>query len=214
LTVCRDCPEPGSEELQREPLDLEEVQMEAAAIEPTDEPVDLRTLHVSPVYSESGEQARPRAPRIMSPETAFIMDSMLKDVIKKGTGRKALAMKRGDIAGKTGTTNGPRDAWFSGYSPHLATSTWVGFDSNDELGKNEYGGSAALPIWIDFMTTVRINPNTGRRTSGGGMFEIFRADRVPGRESYRSIAPVYSNDRDPDNSQPERERESLPEELF
>ncbi|KUJ82889.1 penicillin-binding protein 1A [Microbulbifer flavimaris] len=232
LTVCRDCPEPGAEELQREPLDLEEVQMEAAAIEPTDEPVDLRTLHVSPVYSESGEQARPRAPRIMSPETAFIMDSMLKDVIKKGTGRKALAMKRGDIAGKTGTTNGPRDAWFSGYSPHLATSTWVGFDSNDELGKNEYGGSAALPIWIDFMTTalegqperhlpqpddivtVRINPNTGRRTSGGGMFEVFRADRVPGRESYRSIAPVYSNDRDPDNAQPERERESLPEELF
>ncbi|AOS96619.1 Penicillin-binding protein 1A [Microbulbifer aggregans] len=232
LTVCRDCPEPGSEELQHEPLDLEEVQMEAAAIEPSEEPVDLRTLHVNPVYSESSEQARPRAPRVISPETTYIMDSMLKDVIKKGTGRKALVMKRGDIAGKTGTTNGPRDAWFSGYSPHLATSTWVGFDSNDELGKNEFGGSAALPIWIDFMTaaleglperhlpqpdgivTVRINPNTGLRTSGGGMFEIFRADRVPGRESYRSISPVYSNDPDTSDESPRRERESLPEELF
>ncbi|WP_237068464.1 penicillin-binding protein 1A [Microbulbifer guangxiensis] len=232
LTVCRDCPEPGSEELQREPLDLEELQMEAAAIEPSEEPIDLRTLQVNPVYSESSEQARPRAPRVMSPETSYIMDSMLKDVIKKGTGKKALVMKRGDIAGKTGTTNGPRDAWFSGYSPHLATSTWVGFDSNSELGKNEYGGSAALPIWIDFMSaaleglperhlpqpdnivTVRINPNTGMRTSGGGMFEIFRADRVPGRESYRSIAPVYSNDGNPGDEAPGQERESLPEELF
>ncbi|GAA5524318.1 penicillin-binding protein 1A [Microbulbifer aestuariivivens] len=232
LTVCRDCPEPGKEVLQSEPLDLEAVQMEAAAIEPSQEPLNLRTLHVSPLHNESAEQALPRAPRVMSAETSFIMDSMLKDVVKKGTGRKALAMKRGDIAGKTGTTNGPRDAWFSGYSPHLATSTWVGFDSNEELGKNEYGGSAALPIWIDYMTvalegqperhlpqpdnivTVRINPNTGRRTSAGGMFEIFRADRVPGRESYRSIAPVYSNDRDSGNPQPQQQQESLPDELF
>ncbi|WP_323845879.1 penicillin-binding protein 1A [Microbulbifer magnicolonia] len=236
LTVCHECPEPGDDRpLSREPLDLADLQMEASAMEPGEEPVELRTLAVGPLDGAS-EQARPRAPRAMSAQTTYIMDSILKDVIKKGTGRRALAMKRGDIAGKTGTTNGPRDAWFSGYSPHLATSAWVGFDSNGELGKNEYGGSAALPIWIDFMTTalegmperhlpqpddivtVRINPRTGLRTSGGGTFEIFRADRVPGRQTYSSYQPAYSNDDgdgdgdgEPRDEQPS---ESLPEELF
>ncbi|SHF79580.1 penicillin-binding protein 1A [Microbulbifer donghaiensis] len=230
LTVCHDCPEPGSEPLSREPLDLADLQMEASAMEPGEEPVELRTLAVGPL-DDTAEQARPRAPRAMSAQTAYIMDSMLKDVIKKGTGRKALAMKRGDIAGKTGTTNGPRDAWFSGYSPYLATSAWVGFDSNGELGKNEYGGSAALPIWIDFMTTaleglperhlaqpddivtVRINPRTGLRTSSGGMFEIFRANQVPGRGTYSSYQPAYSDDRG-DTPQDDQSNESLPEELF
>ena len=170
----------------------------------------------------------------MSAETAYIMDSMLKDVIKRGTGRKALVMKRGDIAGKTGTTNGPRDAWFSGYSPYLATSTWVGFDDNTPIGRNEYGGSAALPIWIDFMSaaldglperhlaqpddivTMRINPRTGLRTSRGGIFEIFRADRVPGRETYGNYPSIYSNDGPgaTSNSGSEQAEEALPEELF
>lgn len=89
--------------------------------------------------------------RIMDERVAYIIDSILKDVIKKGTGRKALQLRRVDIAGKTGTTNGPTDAWFSGYHPDLATTTWLGFDSNKKIGKKEYGGSAALPIWIDFM---------------------------------------------------------------
>ncbi|MBN8429342.1 penicillin-binding protein 1A [Microbulbifer salipaludis] len=228
LTVCHECPVAGEERIpEAEPIDLLAVQQEAGA----DEPLELRTLPVAPL--DTDEQARPRAPRAMSPETAYIMDSMLKDVIKRGTGRKALAMKRGDIAGKTGTTNGPRDAWFSGYSPHLATSTWVGFDDNTPIGRNEYGGSAALPIWIDFMSaaldglperhlaqpddivTMRINPRTGLRTSRGGIFEIFRADRVPGRETYGNYPSIYSDDgrgtpsRDNDQAQ-----ESLPEELF
>lgn len=88
---------------------------------------------------------------IMDPRVAYIIDSILKDVIKKGTGRKALELKRDDIAGKTGTTNGPTDAWFSGYHPELAVTTWMGFDNNNNIGKREYGGSAALPIWIEFM---------------------------------------------------------------
>jgi penicillin-binding protein 1A len=139
---------------------------------------------------------RPKNPaeRVVDARVAFIMDSILKDVIKKGTGRKALALKRGDIGGKTGTTNGPRDAWFSGYSPHLATSVWVGFDENLLLGKGEYGGSAALPIWMDYMAvalegkpeiyrptppgliTMRINPYSGNRVGPGdpnGIFEYF-----------------------------------------
>ncbi|UHQ54262.1 MULTISPECIES: penicillin-binding protein 1A [Microbulbifer] len=236
LTVCRDCDEPGdlAEEpgeggLAAEPIDLAEVQDEEVL--PEEEPIELRTLQVNPLNADPTAQALPRAPRAMTEETAFIIDSMLKDVVKRGTGRKALSMKRGDIAGKTGTTNGPRDAWFSGYSPHLATSAWVGFDSNTELGKNEYGGSAALPIWIDFMSTaleglperhlpqpdnivtVRINPRTGLRTSRGGMFEVFRENRVPGHESYSSYRPGYpsSGNSAGDN---EEEEESLPEELF
>ena len=232
LTVCHDCPEPGSEQAPREPLDLAELEMEASSMEPGEEPIDLRTLSVNPTSADAAEQGRPRAPRVMSPETTYIMDSMLKDVIKRGTGRKALAMKRGDIAGKTGTTNGPRDAWFSGYSPHLATSTWVGFDSNGELGKNEFGGSAALPIWIDYMSkaldglperhlpqpddivTVRIDPRTGRRTSSGGTFEIFRADQVPGSSSYGSYRPSYSDEARESDERDQRDEESLPEELF
>ena len=231
LTVCRDCPEVGSEgQPQAEPLDLGGVQHEAVAHSQEEEPLELRTLPVAPLHA--GEQARPRAPRAISAETAFIMDSMLKDVIKKGTGRKALAMKRGDIAGKTGTTNGPRDAWFSGYSPHLATSVWVGFDSNSELGKNEYGGSAALPIWIDYMTTaleglperhlpqpddivtMRIDPRTGLRTSRGGIFEIFRANRIPGRATYGNYPSIYSDGPANSASDSEEEQEALPEELF
>ncbi|WP_237059151.1 penicillin-binding protein 1A [Microbulbifer sediminum] len=238
LTVCRDCDEPGDlgeapaeGGTAAEPIDLSDARAEEEAPLPDEEPIELRTLQVNPLNADPTAQALPRAPRAMSEETAFIIDSMLKDVVKRGTGRKALSMKRGDIAGKTGTTNGPRDAWFSGYSPHLATSAWVGFDSNNELGKNEYGGSAALPIWIDFMSTaleglperhlpqpdnivtVRINPRTGLRTSRGGMFEVFREDRVPGHESYSSYRPGYpSAGNNSGNS--EEEEESLPEELF
>ncbi|WGL15106.1 penicillin-binding protein 1A [Microbulbifer bruguierae] len=231
LTVCSDCPE-TSEQYggEPEPIDLQSIPQETALASGEREPLELRTLPVAPLHAD--EQARPRAPRAISAETAYIMDSMLKDVIKKGTGRMALSMKRGDIAGKTGTTNGPRDAWFSGYSPHLATSVWVGFDSNSELGKNEYGGSAALPIWIDFMSealeglperhlaqpddivTMRINPRTGLRTSRGGIFEIFRADRLPGRENYGNYPSIYSESPDTPATNDDQAQESLPEELF
>ncbi|MGB2376026.1 MAG: penicillin-binding protein 1A, partial [Porticoccaceae bacterium] len=91
------------------------------------------------------------AKRVVDKQTAFLIDSMLKDVILRGTGKKAQTLNRSDLAGKTGTTNGPRDAWFSGYSPHLVATAWVGFDDNLLLGRNEYGGSSALPIWIEFM---------------------------------------------------------------
>jgi penicillin-binding protein 1A len=228
LTVCRDCPAEGLQQ-EAEPIDLAALQTESAVVNQGEEPLELRTLPVAPLHA--GEQARPRAPRVMSPQTVYIMDSILKDVIKKGTGRKALVIKRGDIAGKTGTTNGPTDAWFSGYSSYLATSAWVGFDSYGELGKREYGGSAALPIWIDFMSTalrglperhlpqpddivtLRINPTTGLRTSRGGEFEIFRADRIPGRETYNSYQSPYSSDNGKDPAA-QQQSESLPDELF
>lgn len=140
------------------------------------------------------------AERILDADTAYIADSMLRDVIARGTGRRARVLERDDIAGKTGTTNGPRDAWFAGYNPDVVTVTWLGFDKNTPLGNNEYGGSAALPIWINYMraaladkpekpskrpdgiVTVRIDPETGKRAGPNdpdAIFEIFRQSEIP-----------------------------------
>jgi len=145
------------------------------------------------------DAAKPRAERVINEQIAYLIDSMLKDVILRGTGVKAKVLKRKDLAGKTGTTNGPRDAWFSGYSPHLTVTTWVGFDNNSLIGRNEYGGSAALPIWIDFVrdalngkpnierpqpdgiVMVKVDAKTGKRVAPNqsGIFEFFRTENVP-----------------------------------
>ena len=91
------------------------------------------------------------APRIISEENAFIVDSLMKEVVSNGTAKGALQLNRSDLAGKTGTTNNYFDAWFTGYNPDVVTSVWVGFDSPQDLGKGESGARAALPIWIDYM---------------------------------------------------------------
>lgn len=142
----------------------------------------------------------PEAERILEPRVHFIIDSILKDVIVKGTGTRAKSLQRTDLAGKTGTTNGPKDAWFSGYSPHMVATAWVGFDDNSLLGSGEFGGTAALPIWIDFMKTAlegkeekhfdqppglviaRINPKTGKRANpedNNAIFEYFLREETP-----------------------------------
>lgn len=94
------------------------------------------------------------APRVISAENAFIMTSIMKEVITRGTGRRALELGRADLAGKTGTTNEFRDAWFSGFTSDIVTTTWVGFDQPASLGPGEAGSKTALPIWIDFMSTA------------------------------------------------------------
>ncbi|MCK5664786.1 MAG: penicillin-binding protein 1A [Thiotrichaceae bacterium] len=91
------------------------------------------------------------APQIISTHNAYMITSMLKDVIRIGTARSS-KLHREDIAGKTGTTNDQRDAWFVGYSPDIVTSVWVGFDKPRSLGRKEYGGRVALPMWADFMS--------------------------------------------------------------
>ncbi|MFZ9758378.1 MAG: penicillin-binding protein 1A [Burkholderiaceae bacterium] len=91
------------------------------------------------------------APRIIEPQDAFILNSMLQDVIRVGTGRKALSLGRPDLAGKTGTTNDAQDAWFAGYQRSMAALAWVGYDQPRSLGERETGGGLALPIWMDFM---------------------------------------------------------------
>ncbi len=98
-------------------------------------------------------EAEFNAPSI-SPENDFLITSMMKGVITSGTARKALVLKRADLAGKTGTTNEYRDAWFSGFSPDVATSVWVGYDQPSYLGRRESGAGAALPVWINHMREV------------------------------------------------------------
>ncbi|MBP6682509.1 MAG: transglycosylase domain-containing protein, partial [Halioglobus sp.] len=166
LTACRSCEEAPAESARE--LSMEEI-----------------------LAGESTEAAGlPPAPRIMDAGVNFIIDSILKDVITKGTGRKALELKRSDIAGKTGTTNGPMDVWFSGYNPEVVTTTWVGFDKYTPLGRREFGGTAALPIWIGYMReALRDTPEIQRSVPPGivsvridnGSFEYFLKDTLPGR---------------------------------
>ncbi|MBE9537439.1 MAG: penicillin-binding protein 1A [Proteobacteria bacterium] len=189
-TVCRNCeeqlsPDEGatSGEFALAGEDIEEMSMEDILANP-----------------ESTDSELPRAPRVMDAGINFIIDSILQDVITRGTGRRALVLKRGDLAGKTGTTNGPMDAWFSGYNRDVVTTTWVGFDNYTPLGRREFGGTAALPIWIDFMrealrnspdeerplplgiVNVKIDPETGLLAQPGqknAIFEYFRESKVP-----------------------------------
>lgn len=140
------------------------------------------------------------AERIMTPQNNYIMNSLLRDVVRYGTGRKAMSLGRHDLAGKTGTTNDQLDAWFNGFHPELVAVSWVGFDRPRSLGRYETGGRAALPMWIDFMkealqglpeapleqpldmVTVKIDPETGLLAQPGAsdaIYETFREDYVP-----------------------------------
>jgi penicillin-binding protein 1A len=163
------------------------------------------TEETSPLQSDIGEELEtvviPRcAKRAITEQNHFLMHSMLRDVIQQGTARKARSLGRRDIAGKTGTTNDQRDAWFNGFNHHLVTTTWLGFDNVEPLGRGEVGGRAALPAWIDYMrvalngikevipdmppkmVTMRIDIDTGQPVgvgSSNAIFEVFEIDKAP-----------------------------------
>lgn len=163
--VCRPC-EAGAEPVSAE------ISGEGAAIVTQEAPA--APMPFVPDY--------PVAPRIMSARAAFQMQAILRDVILRGTGRAALSLGRHDLAGKTGTTNDAKDAWFAGFGGQLVAVAWLGFDQPQTLGKVEYGGYAAVPLWNAFMgpalkgvpayepapppglTAVRLNLDTGLRT--------------------------------------------------
>ncbi|MEN7342412.1 MAG: penicillin-binding protein 1A [Pseudomonadota bacterium] len=140
------------------------------------------------------------AKRVVPATNIWIVQDLMRDVVRRGTGRRALTLNRRDLAGKTGTSNDQRDAWFGGFNPDLVAISWVGFDNDEPLGAGEEGGRTALPMWIHFMrdamagaperrypqpqglVTVRVDPETGQlasATSSNFVFETFEAGTEP-----------------------------------
>jgi penicillin-binding protein 1A len=145
----------------------------------------------------AGENAQ----RAIDPRNAFIMTTMLRDVIRAGTGAKAMQLGRQDLAGKTGTTNESIDAWFCGFNAAMVGVAWIGYDQPRTLGPQETGAAAALPIWMAFMrqalkgvpeaplkppegiVVARVNPETGmREADGAGIPEYFYSEFTPRRD--------------------------------
>lgn len=151
------------------------------------------------------ESNEPEAEEVVSPQTAFLITSMMEDVVKHGTGWRAKALGR-PVAGKTGTTNDYRDAWFVGYTSNLLSAVWVGFDDMRPLGTQETGARAASPIWVQFMKNVTgeseefpvpegivsrtIDPSTGllMRDESTGLKEYFKEGTEP--KYFAPSAPV------------------------
>jgi penicillin-binding protein 1A len=165
------------------------------------------------VVSESQPTiAGENAQRAIDPRNAFLMTSLLKDVIAYGTGTKAQVLGRKDLAGKTGTTNDMIDAWFCGFNPELVGVAWIGFDQPRTMGNGETGGVAAIPIWISYMAkalkgvpqtvlavpegvvAVKINPDSGLRDEGG-VTDYFYAE-FPPRRGEEVVMPAPQPARD------------------
>ncbi len=118
------------------------------------------------------DKAGEPANRVIDERNAFMIDSMLKDVVKYGTAAKAMALKRTDLAGKTGTTNDSLDAWFAGYQPKLVGIAWIGYDQPKNLGNRETGGGLALPIWMGYMQKVLKDVPMVERTVPDGLIQV------------------------------------------
>jgi penicillin-binding protein 1A len=118
--------------------------------------VMVEPIFIDRIVDRSGriiEENQPLTREVLSNETAYVMTDLLKAVIQEGTGWRVKALKR-PAAGKTGTTNDLRDAWFIGYTPNIVTGVWVGYDDRRPMGKGETGSRAASPIWLYFMSEI------------------------------------------------------------
>ena len=154
------------------------------------------------------------AERAIDARNAFIMTTIMRDVVRAGTGARAMKLGRGDLAGKTGTTNEFVDAWFCGFNSELVAVAWIGFDTPHTLGRNETGSQAALPIWMGYMgaalkgvpeqplsppggvVSVRVNPDTGLRVADaqGGVVDYFYQEFLPS-EHETLVGGVLGGDR-------------------
>ena len=154
------------------------------------------------------------APHTVSKQNVFLVQDMMRDVIFRGTGRKALVLGRRDLSGKTGTSNDRRDAWFGGFNGDLAAVVWVGYDDDLPLGRGEEGSATALPVWVDFarialrgvaenqmpmpegIVSQRIDRRTGCPARAGqldSIFEFFRIGHVPQCERVEDIPDVFND---------------------
>jgi penicillin-binding protein 1A len=175
------------------------------------------------------------APQAISPQNAFLIQDMMRDVVRRGTGVRARReLGRSDLSGKTGTSNDRRDAWFGGFNADMAAVVWVGYDDDQPLGPREEGSRTALPIWIEFarivlkgapehqmdmpegIVSVRIDRETGcpaRVGQANVMFEVFREGHVPDCEQLEEIVDPFNNaggiDPEPEDENEEESDESL-----
>jgi penicillin-binding protein 1A len=212
LTSCKLCPSPL--ELVPEISNHEPAANDAG---PIPAGIDINppviAMDDTPPGDQVDEMALPgHAPWAVSRENAFLITSMLQEVIRSGTGRKARSLGRSDIGGKTGTTNDQQDAWFSGFGPGVETTVYIGFDNPAPMGRNEVGGRAALPVWIDYMKValkgvpeklpdipagivpVYINKQTGKQVMEDhpqAMLEYFMAGQEPELESRSAGDPLH-----------------------
>ena len=147
------------------------------------------------------------APRVIDERNAYIMTSIMKEVVERGTARRAgEALKRRDLAGKTGTTNNQLDAWFVGFNNAVVASAWIGSDGLDPLGRGEAGGVSALPMWTSFIQDtvvgspevdvpvpegikmVRIDRKTGEPAAGDNtIMEMFLEDNMPDEDDIKAV---------------------------
>ncbi|HLS80788.1 MAG TPA: penicillin-binding protein 1A, partial [Steroidobacter sp.] len=204
---------------------LEPEQPEGAEFMTTslDAPIRLPPSDQAPWGGLTYPQKDALAPRVISAQNEYLMTDMMSDVVRRGTGARAARLGRRDIAGKTGTTNDRRDAWFCGYTPRLSVATWVGFDQERSLGPGEQGARTALPMWIYFMAealqaveesrrtpppgliSMRVSADTGLAARPGdpsAIFETFMAGHLPPSASDGFIRPDEASER-------ENEEESL-----
>jgi penicillin-binding protein 1A len=165
-------------------------------------------MQAKPAAAEAG------AERVIDARNAFVMTSLLRDVVRAGTAARAMKLGRGDLAGKTGTTNEFVDAWFCGYGGGLVAVAWIGYDTPQTLGRNETGAQAALPIWMNYMSvalkgvpeqplnppagvvSMRVDPDTGLRVADAhaGITDFFYQEFLP-PEHETAIGGVAGADR-------------------
>jgi len=169
------------------------------------------------------------APQAVSKQNAFLVQDMMRDVVFRGTGRRALVLGRRDLSGKTGTSNDRRDAWFGGFNGDLAAIVWVGYDDDLPLGPGEEGSRTALPVWIEFMrdalrgvpenrmpmppgiVSVLIDKETGcpaRAGQANVTFEVFRQEHVPECESVEELPDIFNDTTGLDDTTDEQTEET------
>ncbi len=199
VTVCRECEEPSDTEV----VDINNHFRRDEIIKTSPSLGASGGAIVRSPEIEAGDVSVP-AERVISKQNIWLITSMMRDVIRRGTGQRAMALGRNDLAGKTGTTNDQFDAWFAGFNSSIVTVAWVGFDQVATLGAQESGGKAALPMWVNYMrdalkgvpelefvqpeglVTVKISPETGMLAGidqVDAIFETFREENVPTQQA-------------------------------
>ena len=171
---------------------------------------DLGRASAAPAATQAPDEAEKLAPQTLDPRNAYLVSSLLRDVVRRGTGRGALALGRSDVGGKTGTTNDYRDAWFSGFAGPLVATAWVGMDDFSSLGRGEFASKAALPMWVEFMrvaldgepevqrpmpsgiTTALIDPESGHLVppgTPGAIAELLKVEDLKRLEQQMTTTP-------------------------